>query len=130
MPIATKEYCGTIVLEVNGEEIECVSIEPTHKTNAKPVNTMNSKKRALGTACGTNEYNIKIEVPVATDQSKEFDSTLLKAATLTTYPACGTNGFRKIYTGVTAEEIGEKFSHGKESTRSITAHALDMQEVR
>jgi hypothetical protein len=128
--IANKEYCGTQIMEVNGQEIELESIDPSHKTNAKAVLTMNSKGRALGSVCGINEYSLKIEVPVPVDQSQELNWRLVKNATITLYPQCGSNGTRTIYTGVTVEEVSEKYGTNKAATRSLTCHALDMQEIR
>ena len=128
MPITNKEYCGTIVLEINGVEYEVVSFAPTVKTNNKTVQTMNSKKRALGTACGTKEISLKLEVAIPLDGS-EPDWDNMKGATLTAYPACGTGGKREVYTGCTTEEVGSTYSLGKEAARSITMHALDKQVV-
>src|SRR3569623_1317754 len=121
MGITNKEYCGTIVLEINGAEYEDVSYAPT-------VQTMNSKKRARGTACGTKDISLKLEVAIPLDGS-EPDWDNMKGATLTAYPACGTGGKREVYTGCTTEEVGSTYGIGKEAARSITMHALDKQVV-
>lgn len=128
MPITNKEYCGTIVMEVNGAEYEIVSVSPTTKTNNKPVPTMNSKRRALGTACGVEEHSLKIEAAIPLDGS-EPDWRRMKGATITIYPACGTGGKREVYTGCSTEEVGAAYGVGKEAVRSITMHALDMQTI-
>jgi hypothetical protein len=128
MGINTKEYCGTIVMEVNGTEYDVVSVDTTVKTGNKPVPTMNSKKRALGTACGTKEISLRLECAIPLDGS-EPDWENMKNATITIYPACGTGGKREIYSGVTVEEVGGKYGVSKEAVREISAHALDKQVV-
>lgn len=128
MGINNKEYCGTIVMEVNGVEYDVVSVDPSIKTGNKTVPTMNSKKRALGTACGVKDISLKIEAVIPLDGS-EPDWDNMKGATITLYPACGTGGKREIYIGCTTEEVGSKYGVGKEAMRSISMHALDKQVV-
>jgi len=128
MAIGTKEYCGTMVLEVDGVEYETVSIDTTTKTGNKPVPTMNSKRRSLGTTTGTKEHSLKLEVLVPCD-GDEPDWINMTGATLTIYPACGSGGKREIYTDCTTEEVGGKYTVGKEATRSIDMHSLDLQIV-
>lgn len=128
MGINNKEYCGTIVMEVNGVEYEVVSVDPSVKTGNKTVQTMNSKKRALGSACGIKELSLNIEAAIPMDGS-EPDWINMKGATITIYPACGTGGKREIYTGCTVEEVGSKYGVGKEAARTIQMHALDLKIV-
>jgi hypothetical protein len=128
MAIQNKEYCGTIVLEVNGVEYDVTSVSPSVKTNNKTVLTMNSKRRALGSSCGVKEISLQIEAAIPLDNS-EPDWENMKGATITIYPACGTGGKREIYTGCTTEDVGSKYGVGSEATRSITMHALDKQVV-
>lgn len=128
MAIQNKEYCGTIVLEVNGVEYDVTSVSPSVKTNNKTVLTMNSKRRALGSSCGVKEISLQIEAAIPLDNS-EPDWENMKGATITIYPACGTGGKREIYTGCTTEDVGSKYGIGSEATRSITMHAIDKQVV-
>lgn len=128
MGMNTKEYCGTIVMEVNGVEYEVVSVDTTVKTGNKAVKTMNPKKRALGTSCGVKEFSLRLECAIPLDSS-EPDWENMKNATITIYPACGTGGKREIYSGCTTEEVGGKYGVDKEAVREITMHALDKQVV-
>lgn len=128
MAIKNKEYCGTIVLEVNGVEYDVISVSPTTTTGKKTVLTMNSKQRALGTACGVKEHKLAIEAPVPLDGSEPNWDDMV-GATITLYPACGTRGKREIYSGCTVEEVGAKYTVNSEAVRSITMHALDKQIV-
>jgi hypothetical protein len=127
MGIQNKEYCGTIVMEVNGVEYEISSVDPNIKTGNKVVPSMNSQKRALGTTSGTKEISLKVDAFIPLDGS-EPDWDNMKNATITIYPAAS-GGKREIYIGCTTEEVGSKYSVGKEAVRSISMHALDKQVV-
>lgn len=128
MGITTKEYCGTIVMTVNGTEYEIRSVSPTVKTGNKIVPTMNSKKRALGSSCGSKEIAIDIEAFIPMDGS-EPDWDNMTGATIVIYPACGTGGKREIYSGCTTEEVGSKYTVSDSAVRSIKMHALDKEVV-
>jgi hypothetical protein len=128
MPISNKEYCGTIVFTVNGVEYEISSFKPSIKTNNTRVTTMNSKKRALGSACGSKEIDLDVEAFIPLDGS-EPDWINMTGGTLVCYPACGTGGKREIYTGCTTEEVGATYEVNKAAVRAIKLHALDSEFV-
>jgi hypothetical protein len=128
MGIRNKEYCGTIVMTVNGQEYEVASVKPTVTTGAKVVKTMNSKKRALGSSCGSKEIAIDIEAYIPLDGS-EPDWDNMRNATIVCYPACGTGGKREIYIGCTSEEVGSTYSLDNAAVRAIKMHALDKEVV-
>lgn len=127
MGITNKEYAGTIVMEVNGVEYEISSVDPLIKTGNKVVPSMNSQKRALGTTAGTKEISLKVEAFIPLDGS-EPDWINMKNATITIYPVAP-GGKREIFVACTTEEVGSKYSVGKEAVRSISMHALDHQVV-
>lgn len=128
MGISTKEYCGTIVLEIDSKEYEVVSVDVTEKSTRKPVKTMNSKLRPLGSTCGTWEYDLSLECAIPLDGS-EPKWKGIKNATLTLYPGCDeAGGLREIYVGCCVTEVGSKYGVDKEATRSIKMHALDKLE--
>jgi hypothetical protein len=128
MPISNKEYCGTIVMTVNGIEYEINSVKPTLTTGAKPVKTMNSKKRALGSSCGSKEIMLDIEAFIPLDGS-EPDWDNMRGATIVVYPACGSGGRREIYIGCTTEEVGSTYSVDNAAVRAIKMHALDKENA-
>ena len=129
MGINTKEYCGTIVMTVNGVEYEIDTLDTSTKTGNKIVSTMNSKRRALGSACGTKEHSLDIGAFIPMDGS-EPDWDNMTGATIVIYPACGTGGKREIYSGCTTEEVGGSYktSDGA-SARKIKMHSLDKEIV-
>jgi hypothetical protein len=127
MPIAEKDYAGTIVMTVNGVEYEMKSISPTTKTGKKIVPTMNSKKRSLGSSSGTKEHSLDAEAYVPLDGS-EPDWENMEGGTIVLYPA-DPGGKREIYIGCSVEEVGSKYAVGETAVRSIKMHALDKQVV-
>lgn len=126
MAINNKDYCGTIVMLVNGKEHECMSVDTDMKSTAKLVKTMNSKRRALGGTCGSKEYDLKIQVPIPLD-GDEPDWENLSQATINIYPACGQKGKTQSYTGCFTTGVSTKFKVDGEAMRDITMHALDKQ---
>ncbi len=125
MGINTKEYCGTIVMEVDGVEYEVVSVDTAERSTSKPVKTMNSKNRPLGSTCGSWEYDLSLECAIPLDGSEPKWKSI-KNGTITIYPACDeTGGQREIFTGCRVTEVGSKYSVDNEARRSIKAHALD-----
>lgn len=124
MPINNKEYCGTIVFEVDSKEYEIMSVDVTQRTGRKLVKTMNSKKRALGSSCGSMEYSLKVEAGIPLDGS-EPNWAAMQNGTITIYPACGSSSKREIFTGCFVEEVGSKYNDGSEAKRSLSIGALD-----
>ena len=51
-------YAGAVIMEVNGVEVEIVSIKPTTTTGRKPVRTMNRRGKIRGYADGITEYKL------------------------------------------------------------------------
>jgi len=128
MGISTKEYCGTIVLEVDSAEYEVISVDVTAKSTRKPVKTMNSKLRPLGSTCGTWEYDLSLECAIPLDGSEPLWKDITNA-TVTLYPGCdAAGGLREIYVGCCVSEIGSKYTVETEARRSIKMHALDKLE--
>ncbi len=128
MSLTPLKYLGTIVLTLDGVEIPIDSVDCETKTGNKPVPTMNSQRRALGTSDGIMSYTLKVEAPIPTDGS-EPDWANIQGATITIYPAVDNpTGPREIYTECTTETVGAKFKLGDTSKRSISMHALDFQK--
>lgn len=51
-------YVGAVIMEVNGREVEIVSIKPSVTTGRKPVKAMNRHGRVGGYADGVKEYKL------------------------------------------------------------------------
>ncbi|EHT5775721.1 phage tail protein, partial [Salmonella enterica] len=50
--MAIEEYVGSIVMEIDGREVEITDLSPAHETGRKLVKTMNRSRRAKGITRG------------------------------------------------------------------------------
>ena len=116
-------YAGAIVMEVNGTEVEIVSLKPQTTTGRKPVKTMNRKRRIAGYCTGVATYSLTVSVPIPVD-GEEMDWENVVDAKLVIYPVNG-KGQRKAYTGCVVEKMGEKYESEGEAKRDLTMFAVD-----
>jgi len=118
-----KEYLGAVVLEVNGKEVEVISVNITDRTGRKPVKTMNRTGRTSGFTQGVGEYELKVTAPVPTEASEEVDWSGIRSAKLTIYPVI-VDGKRTSYLGCFSTEVGEQYTVDNEARRDITFGAI------
>lgn len=119
------EYTGSVVLEVNSQEIEVTEFNPRETTGKKLVKTMNSTGRAKGYTNGIATYELSITAVVPV--KKDIDWAGIVGAKLTQYPLSDT-GTRTTYQDVFVTEVGEQYSVDSEARISITAFALNKIE--
>lgn len=119
--MALKEYVGAVVLEIDGVEHECESVNPTTKTGRKRVVTMNRENRAKGIAHGTTTFDLTVTVPIGAQET--FDWAAVEGAKLTIFPATP-DGVRVSYLDFCVEEVGEKYTVDKEAMRDLKGFAL------
>ena len=62
--MALQEYVGAVVLEVDGQEIECTSFSEKINTGRQPVKTMNRKRKIAGYSTGIETYELTVAVPI------------------------------------------------------------------
>ncbi|NNN24386.1 phage tail protein [Pseudomonas nitroreducens] len=115
-------YVGQIVLSINGADYEIKSLEHTLKTGRSVVKTMNRLGRALGTAKGITDHDLRISVPIP--KSGEPDWNAMMDAKITIEPLDG-GGKRETWTGVALIEMGSKYQLEGEATRDLTVSALN-----
>ena len=116
------EYVG-VVLEVDGQEIECVSFGNDTDTGRKPVKVMTRKRRIGGFCTGIATHSLSISVPIPVDE-EELDWEDVVDAKLVIYPVNG-KGKRKVYTGCVVEKVSEKYESEGEAKRDLTLFAVD-----
>ena len=117
------EYVGAVVLEWDGQEIECASISTDISTGKRVVKTMNSKGRAKGHSKGVPDFKLSVEVPIPTDGT-EPDWMAIEDAKLTVVPIDGI-GQREVYTGCEIETMSSKYQVEGTAMRTLTITALD-----
>lgn len=119
-------YVGSIVLEVDGQEIEVTKVEPKTNTGRKLVKTMNSSGKAKGHAQGIPEYTLSVSAVAPLDDDGELvdiDWDSLEDAKLTIYPI-NRNNKRTSYLGCFTTEVGESYTVDNEAMQDIQMSAL------
>ncbi|MBK0062383.1 MULTISPECIES: hypothetical protein [unclassified Acinetobacter] len=109
------EFVGTIVLYVNGDEIDCASVNPTEQAGRKLVSTMNSKGRANKSARTTKSGAIQIEAYIPEEGALDWAS--ISGATLVIESLDGS--YRETYSGVGVITVGKKYQNESEATQSL-----------
>jgi len=117
------EFVGAVVLEWDGQEIECASVSSDVSTGKRLVKTMNSKMRAKGHAVGIPDFKLSVEVPIPTDGS-EPDWLTIQGAKLTIVPVDGI-GQREVFTGCEIETMSSKYQVEGAAMRTLSITALD-----
>ncbi|WP_423197451.1 Phage tail protein [Cupriavidus sp. H19C3] len=119
--MALQEYAGSIVMEVDGKEVEVIDLSDTVRTGRKLVKTMNRTGRAKGFAKGIAEY--ELSVTVAIPLSGDMDWLAIEGAKITIYPN-SPGGQRESYLDCFTTEAGNKYSVDNEARRDLKMQAL------
>jgi len=119
--MALKEYAGAMVLEIDGLEVEVVSLTTTTRTGKKPVKVMNRSQLVGGFARGIQEYELRATVAIPFELDFAWEG--IEGAKLTIFPA-SPGGKRVSYLDCVATEIGEEYSVDNEARRDISLFAI------
>lgn len=119
--MSLQEYMGSIVMEINGQEVEIESLDVSKKTGRKLVKTMNKTGRANGFAKGIAEYDLKISavIPLTGD----IDWAGIEGAKITIYPLSA-GGKRTSYLDCFTLDVGDKYTVDGEAKRDLSMAAL------
>lgn len=119
--MSLQEYLGSIVMEVNGQEVEIESLDVTNKTGRKLVKTMNKSGRAKGFCKGIGEFDLKITavIPLTGD----IDWAGIEGAKVTIYPL-SVGGKRTSYLDCFTLDVGRKYSVDGEAKQDLSMAAL------
>ncbi|HDL7478198.1 TPA: phage tail protein [Yersinia enterocolitica] len=120
--MAADEYVGSIVLEIDGREIEVTSLSVDITTGRKLVKTMNKTGRAKGFSRGIAEYKLSLSAVVPLDGN--IDWAAIENAKVTQYPLNGSGGKRTSYLDCFTTETGAKYTVDNEAMIDITMNAL------
>lgn len=119
-------YVGSVVLEVNGMEIEVTRISPSVDTGRKLVKTMNSTGRARGHVNGITTHNLTIEAVKPKGRTVVWENIV--DAKLTLSPEDGSGEKNITYQNFTVQTVGDEYSVDNEARVSITGFALNRIE--
>ena len=115
-------YAGAIIMEVDGRDIEIVSLKPTTTTGRKPVKTMNRQGRVLGFADGVTEHKLSITAAIPISASSIKWDGITKAK-ITVYPI-NKNDRRVSYLDCFTVETSEQYEADNEALIDIEMIAL------
>lgn len=118
--MSLEEYAGSIVMEVDGKEVEVIDLNVSSKTGRKLVKTMNKTGRAKGFSKGIAEY--ELSVTVAIPLSDELAWADIEGAKITIYPLGG--GKRTSYLDCFTTDVGSKYSVDNEARRDLKMNSL------
>ena len=116
--MAIQEYVGAVVLEVDGKEIECVSVSNDSNTGYMPV--------ISGYCLGIVTHELSVTVPIPVD-GDPLDWWNVFDAKLTIYPASG-NGKRVSYTGCCVQSVSDQYEAEGEARRDLKLFAVERVE--
>lgn len=119
--MALEDYVGSIVLEVDGQEIDIESVSETVATGRKVVKTMNSTGRPKGSAKGMADYGLRVTAPIPLKGEIDWENVV--GAKITIYPLDATEK-RESYLDCFTTEVGSSYQVDGESKRDITMTAL------
>jgi uncharacterized protein YunC (DUF1805 family) len=116
--MATEEFCGAVVLEVDGQEIDCTSLSVQVSTGRSAVKTMNRKRQIAGFKQGVTTYELSLTVVVPKD-GKEPNWAGIERGKVTRETIDGT-GERVSYLDCFTVSVGHTFDVDNEARKSIT----------
>ncbi|MCW2480485.1 phage tail protein [Candidatus Symbiopectobacterium sp. NZEC135] len=120
--MALEEYVGAIILEINGQEIECTDLKEDTQTGRKPVKTMNKTGRSKGFSRGIREYQVTVSVVIPL--SGDLDWEGMEGVKITQYPLSGSGGKKVSYLDAYSTQVGAQYTVDNEGKRDITFQAL------
>lgn len=119
--MALEEFVGAIVMEVDGREIEIVSINPTVNTGRKLVRTMNKTGNAAGFARGVSTYELRVTAVIPTNgEAVKWEN--IEGAKITLEPVAG--GQRVSYLDCFTTQVGRQYETDNEARIDIQMNAL------
>ena len=115
-------YAGAIIMEVNGRDVEIISLKPQTTTGRKPVKTMNRQGRVMGYADGVTEHKLSVTAAIPIDGT-EIDWDNITKAKITIYPI-NKEERRMSYLDCFTVECSEQYEADNEAKIDIEMVAL------
>lgn len=116
-------YVGAAVMEINGYEVEIISIKPKTSTGRKVVKTMNRRGKARGYADGVTEYSLSLTAAIPFDGT-EIDWENITKAKITISPI-NAEEKRTSYLNCFSTECSSAYEVENEARIDIEMIALD-----
>ncbi|HFC6102729.1 TPA: phage tail protein [Neisseria meningitidis] len=115
-------YADAVIMEMNGRDIEIVSIKLQTTTGRKPVKTMNRNGRVNGYCDGVTEHKLSVTAAIPIDGT-EIDWDNITKAKITIYPI-NDEDRRTSYLDCFTVDTGEQYEVDNEARIDIEMIAL------
>ncbi len=116
--MATEEFCGAVVLEIDGREIDCTNLSVQVATGRSAVKTMNRNRWIAGYKNGVMTYELSLTVVVPKD-GDEPNWANIERGKVSREPIDG-NGQRVSYLDCFTVSVGHTYDVDNEARKSIT----------
>jgi hypothetical protein len=116
--MATEEFVGAVVLELDSREIDCTSMSVQVVTGRSAVKTMKRSRGIAGFKNGVMTYEISLTVVVPKD-GDEPDWANIERGKVTAEPIDGT-GQRVSYLDCFSTSVGHTYDVDNEARKNIT----------
>lgn len=124
--MAAEEYVGSIVMEVDSQEIEITDFDVQIVTGRKLVKTMNKKGKARGFSRGIATYELSVSAVIPEGDAPDWAN--MENVKITIYPTNKADK-RTSYIDCFSTEAGEKYTVDNEAKIDIKLNALDKVEA-
>lgn len=119
--MALEEYVGSIVLEIDSQEIEITDLDVQTITGRKLVKTMNKTGKAKGFSRGIATYELSVSAVIPDDDEPDWAN--LEGVKVSIYPL-NKSSKRTSYLDCFTTEVGEKYTVDNEAKVDIKLAAL------
>lgn len=119
--MALEEYVGSIVLEIDSQEIEITDLDVQTITGRKLVKTMNKTGKAKGFSRGIATYELSVSAVIPDDDEPDWEN--LEGVKVSIYPL-NKSSKRTSYLDCFTTEVGEKYTVDNEAKVDIKLAAL------
>jgi hypothetical protein len=119
--MALEEYVGSIVMEIDSQEIEITDLDVQIVTGRKLVKTMNKTGKAKGFSRGIATYELSVSAVIPDTDEPDWEN--LEGVKVSTYPL-NNSGKRTSYLDCFVTEVGEKYTVDNEAKVDIKLAAL------
>jgi hypothetical protein len=119
--MALEEYVGSIVLEIDSQEIEITDLDVQIATGRKLVKTMNKTGKAKGFSRGIATYELSVSAVIPDTDEPDWEN--LEGVKVSIYPL-NNSSQRTSYLDCFTTEVGEKYTVDNEAKVDIKLAAL------
>lgn len=119
--MALEEYVGSIVLEIDSQEIEITDLDVQTITGRKLVKTMNKTGKAKGFSRGIATYELSVSAVIPDTDEPDWEN--LEGVKVSIYPL-NNSSKRTSYLDCFTTEVGEKYTVDNEAKVDIKLAAL------